>query len=345
MKQKKKTVQKNKVSSKNKMSEFKKVNTDITNINIQKKWTLKEKLIGLGELGRPIEWSKPLMNMTLAAFIAFYVYNSSVNPILFVTGFFSVAFLWSGLYALNDFTDWKIDALHEVKKERAIPSGKVSPKQGLLFSIILILSSFTIAFLLGNFLLILCLGAMMLNQLLYTMKPYRFKSRKGLDMISGSMINPIFRYLSGIVLFVSFFRLTHTQFPILPIIFVVGLQFSGYSLYRAFSSKHDKKIKMQSTVALMSEGKVKAMSYLAMAIGVIAYFLILINGATLQEKWLGYIPLQYIWAIVGVILLVPLLKDAILSPSKADMKKSYLTTYIMTIAFIALNWLIFLFLK
>lgn len=345
MKQNKKSVQKNKTSSKTKRTGIKKENSNIPTEIKKKKWTLKERLLGLGELGRPIEWSKPLMNMTLAAFISFYVYNSIVDPMIFITGFFSVAFLWSGLYALNDFTDWKIDALHDVKKERAIPSGKVSPRQGLLFSIILILSSFTLAFLLNNFLLILCLGIMMLNQFLYTMKPYRFKSRKGLDMISGSMINPVFRYLSGIVLFVSFFRLTNTPFPILPIIFVVGLQFSGYSLYRSFSSNHDKKVKMQSTVALMSEGKVKAMSYSAMAIGVIAYFLILINGATFQEKWLGYIPLQYAWAIVGVILLVPLLKDAILSPSKADMKKSYLTTYIMTIAFITLNWLIFFFLR
>jgi 4-hydroxybenzoate polyprenyltransferase len=309
------------------------------------RWSLAEKIIGFGELGRPAEWSKPLMNMTLAAFIAFYIYNSVVDPILFIQGFFSVAFLWSGLYALNDFTDWKIDAIHEVKKDRPIPSGKVSPKQGLFFSVVLIILSFSIAFVIDNFMLILCLGFMMLNQFLYTMKPYRFKSRKGLDMISGSMINPIFRYLSGLVLFVSFYRLTSNPFPILPILFVAGLQFSGYSLYRSFSTHHDKKVKMQSTVALLSEEKVKAMSYSAMAVGAFAYILLLVNGATIQEQWLGYIPPQYAFAIIGVILLVPLLKDSILNPSKADMRKSYTITYIMTFAFIILNWLIFIFFR
>jgi len=186
---------------------------------------------------------------------------------------------------------------------------------------------------------------MILNQFLYTMKPYRLKSRKYFDLISGSMINPVFRYLSGLVLFVSFYRLTTMPFPILPIIFVVGLQFSGYSLYRMFSSGHDKKVKMNSTVALLTAGKVKLMSYSAMILGAVAYILILINGLTFQEKWLGFLPQQYILAIIGALLVLPLLKDAILNPEKADMKISYRATYIATILFIIANWIIFFFLR
>ena len=40
----------------------------------KKEFTCKEKLLGLAELGRPIEWSKTLLNMTLAALMVYYIY-------------------------------------------------------------------------------------------------------------------------------------------------------------------------------------------------------------------------------------------------------------------------------
>ncbi|NMA44553.1 MAG: UbiA family prenyltransferase [Candidatus Diapherotrites archaeon] len=311
----------------------------------KKKWGVVDRILGLIELGRPIEWSKSLLNMTLAALIGYYCYLSLIDPIIFVLGFFSVALMWSGLYALNDLTDWRIDLIHPVKKNRPIPSGKVTPFQAKIFSFVLIGIGLCIPFLLNNFWLLFCLLFMILNQFLYTMEPYRLKSRKYFDLISGSMVNPVFRYLSGLVLFVSFKKLTTMPFPILPIIFVVGLQFSGYSLYRMFSTKHDKKVKMSSTVALLTTGKIKILSYSAMIIGALAYVLILVNGLTFQEKWLGFLPQQYTLAIFGALLVLPLLKDAILNPKKADMKISYRATYLATILFIIANWIIFFFLR
>jgi heme o synthase len=313
-----------------------------------KTYSLKEKLLGLGELGRPIEWSKSLLNMFLAALISYYIYNSTLNPIIFIAGFLSVAFLWSGLYALNDYTDWKIDLIHSTKKNRPIPSGKVTPKQGFAFSIVLILASFLIAFGLNNFLLVLCLGAMLLNQLLYTMDPFRLKSRKIFDIISGSMINPFFRYFSGIVLFVSFYRLQTYPIPIFPILFVIGIQFSGYTLYRLFSKKHDKKIKMKSTVAMLPENVVKIVAYSVMGVAILSYIGLLINGITFKIAALGYLPGQYFFAILivaAVILVQPSLRSAILNPQKADMKSSYRLLYGMNIAFVIANLLIFIFMK
>jgi protoheme IX farnesyltransferase len=242
-----------------------------------KKYSALDKVLGFIELGRPIEWSKPLLNMLLAMLIAFYVYQVPVSLGVLFVGFFSVAFLWSGLYALNDYTDWKIDLIHSVKKNRPIPSGKVSPKQGLIFSIGLVLASFSIAFLLNNIFLGICLFAMLINQLLYTMKPFRLKSVKGLDLVSGSMVNPFFRYFSGLALFVPISILTSQALPILPIIFVVGIQFSGYSLYRLFSKKHDLATKMKSSVALMSEKTIKLLSYSAIVLAVGSYFMLFVN--------------------------------------------------------------------
>ena len=309
------------------------------------KYSVVQRLAGFVELGRPIEWSKPLLNMTLAMLIAFYVYQAGVSFEIFVAGFASVALLWSGLYALNDYTDWKIDLIHAVKKNRPIPSGKVSPVQGIIFSIGLIIISFWIAFAINNFLLAICLLAMFFNQWLYTMKPFRLKSRKGFDMISGSMVNPLFRYFSGLVLFVPSAALFTQITPLLPLIFVIGMQFSGYSLYRLFSKKHDVAINMKSTVALVSEKRVKMLSYSAIGLAVISYISLFINFFTLKISALGYLPPIYLAPIVVCLLFIPLMLEGILNPAKADMKKNYRVIYLATVTFIIANLIVFIFFR
>jgi len=328
---------KQKIALKSKLTEPKEVTPKVKNYSIF------EKALGFAELGRPIEWSKSLLNMGLGALMAFYIYGAGVNLLTFVEGFFAVAFLWSGLYALNDRTDWRIDLLHEIKKNRPIPSGKVSPNQGLIFSLSLILISYLIAFSMNNILLIGCLTIMVINQLLYTMKPFRFKSRKVLDVISGSMVNPIFRFTSGLVLFIGTAQLFNNFLPILPYIFVIGVQFGGYTLYRLFSKKHDKKLNMKSSVAMISEERIKRIAYFSLGSAVLAYIGLLINGLFFKIVWLGFLPPQYIWPALLTALLTPTLKGAILDPLNADMSKYYRRAYIFAIVFIITNLIVIAF--
>jgi hypothetical protein len=98
---------------------------------------------------------------------------------------------------------------------------------------------------------------------------------------------------------------------------------------------------MQSSVAKISEEKVKMVSYAAIAVAVLSYLMMLINGATYMSLWLGYLPAHFAWALALPLVFLPLLKDAILNPGKADMKLSYRAIYAMNIAFIAANVLIF----
>ena len=102
-------------------------------------------LYGLLQLMRPMEWSKSIGNMAIAAITAGIVLHAGLDPIRFIWGFASVALLWSGLYALNDYTDKKADAMHPVKKLRAIPSGKVSAGTALIFAILLVFISLSIS--------------------------------------------------------------------------------------------------------------------------------------------------------------------------------------------------------
>ena len=306
-----------------------------------RKYSPLERLHGFAELGRPLEWSKSLLNMTLATFLAFYCFNAVISLAVFVQGFFSVAFLWSGLYTLNDYTDRFIDAKHEVKKGRPIPSGRVSPAQAMGFACVLFALSFMLAFMLDSIMLVIFLLVMVLNQILYTMHPFRLKSRKIFDFISGSMVNPVFRYFSGMALFVAPYAMLTTFQPVLPLIFVVGFQFGGYSMYRMFSKKHDLSHKMKSSVALMNEKKVKTASYIAVAAAALSYLLLILNGATIRNTQLGFLPLQYLLAVIPIIIFIAPLKNAMTNPQKANMRLSYWATYLATIVFIIGNAIIF----
>ncbi len=175
------------------------------------------------------------------------------------------------------------------------------------------------------------------------MEPYRLKSRKIVDLISGSLVNPFFRYYSGLAVLVPVGILMTRFSPILPIIFVVGIQFGGYSLYRLYSKKHDLKLKMNSTVAKISEKKIKIMAYSALGFSVLSYFGMLVNDLTIQNSFLGYIPIKFGAAIILVALFLPILKDGVLHPKKANMKVMYRRLYVMNVVFVIGTLIIIIF--
>jgi len=296
---------------------------------------------GLLHLMRPAEWSKSLGNMVLAAIVAAYVLGAQPELLRFALGFASVALLWSGLYALNDFTDWQKDALHPVKRKRAIPSGVVSPAAGLVFSTALLVASFAIALVFSlGMLFIVCLLAMLSNQLLYTLKPWNFKKRPILDLVSGSMVNPLFRYYAGWVLFMPAFNS-----PLLPLLFVVGLQLGGYGLYRMSGKGFEKKQSYKSSVVLFGERNLKLVYYAALAIAGLSFLGLCVNSiAAVSPKLLGRLPLPFLALGMVMLAVAPLYKTALRKPQEMDMRKMYWLTYAQNLVFIGgmtvLFWLL-----
>lgn len=301
---------------------------------------------GLISLMRPLEWSKTLGNMVIAYFLAAYwlqqPFNVNlINPIQFLIAFIAVGpLLWGGLYALNDWTDRNNDKLHPVKRLRAIPSGKVSANIALIFSIILILSAFFIAFfVLNSLIFLLCLIAMLINQILYTLEPFHFKSRKILDLISGSIINPFFRFFAGWVLLIPYFNA-----PILILLFVVGFQFAGYLLYRLSSKSLEKKIAYKSSGVMFNENFLKKLAHavgVLSALSFIAMTLIPIFAPSLA--FLGVLPFNFLILIILSLFLTPLYFSALADPQTMDMKKMHTILYIHYTLFVAGYVLLFLF--
>jgi len=275
-------------------------------------------IIAFIELARPVEWTKSFGNMLIAAVTAAMIFSIQLDAIIFLWGFASIALLWSGLYTLNDYTDWRHDKLHPVKKERAIPSGRVKPKHALIFSLVLILLSLTIAVTI-NILIVLSWFAMLINQMLYTLKPFSFKKRPVLDLISGSLINPIFRFYYGWLLFIPAFNA-----PPIVLLFILGIQFGGYGLYRLMSKSHEQKLQMSSSVVKFGERNMRILFYISLIIGAFSYFISTITIWKISFLALGLI----------ILIFLPVYWRTLKNPQTANMKKMYYIVY--------LNYLFFL---
>ncbi len=229
-----------------------------------------KRLFALFSLTRPLEWSKQFANMAIGYFTALFLASAiaKFDLALFASAFIIIGPLfWGGLYVLNDWTDWKKDQKHAAKKELAIAAGKIKPSIALAFGIFLLLLSFAFAFMLNNALLLASMAIMLLNQWLYTMEPFYLKRRFFFDMLSGSLVNPIFRFLSGWALVTQSIALI----PSSIVVFVITIQYVFYSLFRLSSRKLEKELGFKSSVVIFSEKTIIATALLAFFIAIISY--------------------------------------------------------------------------
>ena len=66
----------------------------------------------------------------------------SLNNIYVVLlGFFSFCFASSFIYIINDIKDIEKDRLHPIKKSRPLASGKISKRNGIITSVVMLVTS------------------------------------------------------------------------------------------------------------------------------------------------------------------------------------------------------------
>lgn len=299
------------------------------------KFSLADKLLGFIHLTRPLEWSKTLMNMLFGAFLAV---QALPNISLFILGFIAAGpLLWGGLYTLNDLTDIEKDKKHKVKKGRPLAKGIVSRLEGQLFAFVLLFAALVIAYNI-NFLFFACIIVMIANQFAYTLKPLRLKERPFLDIISGSMINPVFRFFAGWTLFAATF-----DAPLLFLVFIVGVQSGGFVLYRLSGKKLEQKLGYQSSFAVLGEKNVKRTAYALIFLGGVSFVAITLSDFLPTIVPFGALPLKFFWLVIGSALLLPFYWPTFQNPQKMDLKKMYDLVYIHNILFLVgfvVLWLI-----
>ena len=95
-------------------------------------------------------WPKNLL-VFLPAITGHFITSESFSTLLVI--FFSLSFVASGMYLMNDLVDIDNDKKHPTKKHRLIASGSLSPKNAKIISLLLIimglLGSFAVSFYAG----------------------------------------------------------------------------------------------------------------------------------------------------------------------------------------------------
>lgn len=140
---------------------------------------------------RPRQWIK---NLSLFAAVTFggklfdfdYFFNTAVAFIIF-------CILSSGIYLLNDIHDIESDKLHPIKKNRPIPSGKLSVDLAKNASLLFLFSSLILSVTLVNsYFFILCLSYILMQVF------YSFKVRSVIIMDALVVsLGFIFRVIAG----------------------------------------------------------------------------------------------------------------------------------------------------
>jgi 4-hydroxybenzoate polyprenyltransferase len=107
------------------------------------------KLVGVIQLIRPIQWTKNLVVFTAVLFspAKVVIANPTVLLVAF-QGFVVFCLLSSGVYALNDLKDLSSDRQHPKKRFRPLPSGQIKPGTALIIGIVFTIIGIVWAFLL-----------------------------------------------------------------------------------------------------------------------------------------------------------------------------------------------------
>jgi len=269
---------------------------------------------------RPLEWIKTFGNMVFGALLA--VSFMPLDWTTFLLAFIAAGpLLWGGLYTINDITDIEKDRLHSFKKNRPLPSGKISRNSAKVLAGALIIAAFGIGIYIGNILFVVCMLAMAVNQFLYTLPPFELKKRPVLDLISGSAANPFFRFFAGWVLFAG-----SLNAPLLVVYFLVAVNFGGFFLYRISSKKIEEKMGYDSSAVMFSEKTLKIISYFFLATAILAFVASIYTGIFPQSYWI---------LVIGSIALLPLYWKSIANPKEMNVEFTYHLMYIHYLLLIA----------
>jgi len=115
------------------------------------------------QLIRVRQWYKNLL-VFLAIFFSGNLLNIS-NIYLTILAFFSLSFISSVGYIINDFADLKKDKLHPEKKNRPLAASTVKKPAAIILAILLFIVSICLAFSLGEFFLYSVLALFVLTQI------------------------------------------------------------------------------------------------------------------------------------------------------------------------------------
>jgi decaprenyl-phosphate phosphoribosyltransferase len=191
---------------------------------------------------RPDHWLKNIFivfgHLVALALLAFPIKGEPVLTldtntfVMAVLSLIPACFIASANYIINEILDAPFDRVHPTKKDRPVPSGKVSIPILWGLMVLLCILGFGMSLAMFNIGYTIALALLLISGFVYNVEPIRLKDRAFFDVIAESFNNPIRLWLGWYAL------APETTFPPLSIVLAWwsfgGLLMTGkrYAEYR-----------------------------------------------------------------------------------------------------------------
>ncbi|MDN5358876.1 MAG: hypothetical protein PWP76_719 [Candidatus Diapherotrites archaeon] len=143
------------------------------------------------EIVRPWQWYKNVVAFLGIFFAGLFL---DLHALLSVTiTFFALSLASSGVYVINDIIDVEKDRLHPKKRNRPLPSGRISVPAATVYGYALVALALLLAYSV-NALVFLSVSALILNTLIYSL----FLKRFAFIDVADLALNFLFRTLAGV---------------------------------------------------------------------------------------------------------------------------------------------------
>lgn len=188
-------------------------------------------------IARPDHWFKNVFMLIGVVLAMFCQENFSLVANLgnLIAGFVATCIVASSNYVINEILDAPLDRHHPVKRNRPIPSGRVSLPLAYAEWILLAVIGLALAATI-NVPFLLSAAALLVMGLIYNVPPVRSKQLPYLDVLSESVNNPL-RLLLG------WFAVTASAVPPVSLVlsyFLIGAFFMASKRFAEYRSIGDK---------------------------------------------------------------------------------------------------------
>ena len=149
------------------------------------------------KIARPDHWTKNLLALPGSVFAVTLVgFPPSWVLLNFLLGMMGLCLAASANYVINEWLDRDFDRLHPQKKDRICVSHALVSSRGVYLEYILLCAaSLVLGYLAGSLVCLMLLG-MLLQGVIYNVRPIRLKDLTFVDVVAESVNNPI-RLLVG----------------------------------------------------------------------------------------------------------------------------------------------------
>jgi geranylgeranylglycerol-phosphate geranylgeranyltransferase len=231
-----------------------------------------------------------MMTGGLALLTSFAITKGDITPEIALLTFFSMAFITSAGFSLNDYFDRESDAV--IKPKRPIPSGALSLKQVVAISVLLFVVGLSLAALINQLSLIILL----IDSILLVVYSAFIKRQSGFaaNILVGILTGTAFLYGEAVTLGPNIMSPTSLTLSSLSLYPIACGTTGGNILRDILSLEGDAKVgyptlpqKIGNTTAV----KIAAVFFIAT--GVLAPLPYLLNQFTVY-----YLPLMLVWSIL-----------------------------------------------